>query len=119
MFLGSHRWTIMRLRPSNACGPAQSPDRIIPEITVRAPQSEEVSMRDLATTIELVGNPIAAGLGALPDRPTEIWGMRCDNSEARERLGGSPRHSRTEGLERTIAWYREEIRHPDSSFILQ
>lgn len=163
MFHDGHGWPIVMLRPFNAYGPAQSPDRIIPEIIVRALRGghlkmtqgrqtrefnfvedladgfvraaiaegvegeifnlgcgEEVSMRDLATTIlDLMGNPIEADFGALPDRPTEIWRMYCDNTKARDRLGWVPRHSLAEGLERTIEWYREEIGRPGSSFIPQ
>ena len=53
---------------------------------------EEVSMRDLATTIlDLMGNPIEAEFGALPDRPIEIWRMYCDATRAREPLGWKPR----------------------------
>jgi UDP-glucose 4-epimerase len=163
MFHAGHGWPIVMLRPFNAYGPGQSPDRIIPEIIVRALRGgelkmtqgrqtrefnyvedlaegflragvangiegevinlgcgEEVSMRDLATTIlDLMGNPISANFGALPDRPTEIWRMYCDSTKARERLGWKPRHTLADGLESTIAWYRDEIGRPGSSFIPQ
>ena len=36
MFHQGHGWPIVMLRPFNAYGPAQSPDRVIPEIIVRA-----------------------------------------------------------------------------------
>ncbi|MTV24577.1 NAD-dependent epimerase/dehydratase family protein [Nitriliruptoraceae bacterium ZYF776] len=155
-------WPIVRIRPFNAYGPGQTPDRVIPEIIVRALRGqtlkmtagkqtrefnyvtdlvdgfllaavvpdlegellnlgcgEEVSMADLATTIlELMGDPIEAQLGALPDRPIEIWRMYCDSTKARELLGWAPRHSLRDGLEATIAWYRQELEaHPDSPFI--
>lgn len=152
---------IVRIRPFNAYGPWQTPDRIIPEIIVRALRGqdlkmtsgtqtrefnfvediadgvvragttngidgalinigcgEEISIADLARRIlDLMGNPIKADLGGLPDRPIEIWRMYCDNTKARELLGWEPRHPLDEGLERTIAWYREEIGKPDSPFI--
>jgi nucleoside-diphosphate-sugar epimerase len=160
MFHQGHGWPVVMLRPFNAYGPAQSPDRVIPEIIVRALRGqelkmtegrqtrefnyvedlaagfalagtaegvegevinlgcgEEVSMRDLATTIlDIMGNPIEAQLGALPDRPTEIWRMYCDNTKARELLGWKPEHSLAEGLEKTITWYRAELDHDGSSF---
>lgn len=163
MFHDGYDWPIVMLRPFNAYGPGQSPDRVIPEIIVRALRGsplqmtqgrqtrefnyvedlaegflragvaegvegeifnlgcgEEVSMRDLATTIlDLMGNPIEADFGALPDRPTEIWRMYCDGTKARQRLGWEPRHSLAGGLAKTIEWYREEIDNPDSSFIPQ
>lgn len=153
-------WPIVVVRPFNAYGPAQSPDRVIPEIIVKALRKErlamtqgrqtrefnyvedlvegfiraatvpgvegevfnigggeELSMRDLATTIlDLMGNPIRAELGALPDRPTEIWSMRSDAAKARERLGLPRFRSLSEGLEPTIAWYRRELQQAGSLF---
>jgi nucleoside-diphosphate-sugar epimerase len=152
---------IVLLRPFNAYGPAQTADRVIPEIIVRALRgeelrmtegrqtrefnfapdlaegmvhaavtpgiegqlfnigcSEDVSIRDLATMIlDLMGNPVEAKFGALPERPTEIWTMRCDNTRAREILHWSPRHTLAEGLEETIAWYRRELADPGSPFV--
>lgn len=160
--IDAHDWPIVRVRPFNAYGPGQTPDRVIPEIIVRAlrgqelkmtrgtqtrefnyvgdlvdgfllaavvPEAEgglfnigcgeEVSMADLATTIlELMDDPIEAQLGALPDRPIEIWRMYCDSTRAREVLGWRPRHSLRDGLAATIDWYRRELdAHPDSPFI--
>jgi nucleoside-diphosphate-sugar epimerase len=153
MFHQGYNWPIVMLRPFNAYGPWQTPDRVIPEIITRALRKEplrmtqgeqtrefnyvedlaegfllaatcpdavgatvnlgcgqEVSMRELATTIlDLMGNPIEPDFGALPDRPTEIWRMFCDSSRARELLGWEPRHTLREGLEKTIAWYREQL----------
>ena len=77
---------------------------------------EEVSIRDVVTTIlDLMGNPIEAEIGALPDRPTEIWRMYCDSTKARETLGWEPKHTLREGLEKTIAWYRQELQADRSS----
>jgi UDP-glucose 4-epimerase len=153
-------WPIVVVRPFNAYGPAQSPDRIIPEIVVKALRRErlamtqgrqtrefnyvgdlvegfllaatvpgiegdvfnlgggdEVSMRDLARIIlDLMGNPIEAELGALPDRPTEIWSMRSDATKARERLGLPAFRSLAEGLRPTIDWYRQELEQSGSLF---
>jgi nucleoside-diphosphate-sugar epimerase len=154
-------WPIVVLRPFNAYGPAQSPDRVIPEIIVKALRKErlamtqgrqtrefnfvgdlvdgfvlaatapgvegkvfnigggeELAMRDLAPMIlGLMGNPITAEIGALPDRPTEIWHMRSDSSKARDELGYRPRRSLVEGLEETIAWYRSEVNGQLSPFV--
>lgn len=159
MFVQGRGWPIVMVRPFNAYGPAQSPDRVIPEIIVRALRGqrlamtqgnqtrefnyvtdiaagfvaaalrgepgqvynigcgEEVSMRDLATTLlRLMGDPIRPEFGALPDRPTEIWRMYADAARAREQLGWQPAVSLEDGLRRTIAWYTEELSHADSSF---
>ena len=160
LFSEARGWPIVRVRPFNAYGPAQSPDRVIPEIIARGLQGqplrmtqgtqtrefnfvedlvdgfllllttpgidgelfnlgcgEEVSMRELATRVlALLGDPITAEFGALPERPTEIWRMYADSSKARERLGWSPRTSLDEGLSRTIEWYRRELAAGGSSF---
>jgi UDP-glucose 4-epimerase len=158
----SRGWPVVRVRPFNAYGPAQSPDRIVPEIVVRALRGEplamtsgrqtrefnhvadlveglllaavvpdvegrlfnlgcgeEVSIADLATRIlDLMGNPVEAQLGALPDRPVEIWRMVSDATRAREVLGWQPRHTLEDGLAETIAWYRRELaEHPTSPFV--
>jgi nucleoside-diphosphate-sugar epimerase len=151
---------IVLVRPFNAYGPAQSPDRIIPESIVRALRGqelrlttgrqtrefnyvedlcegfirlasvpdiegelfnlgcgEEVSVRDLtALILDLLGNPIEPQFGALPHRPNEIWRMYSDSTKARERLGWTPNHTLSQGLEKTVAWYREELDGNGSSF---
>ncbi len=153
-------WPIVLLRPFNAYGPAQSPDRVVPEIIVKALRKErlamteglqtrefnyvedlidgfiraatvpgvegevfnigggeEISMRDLATTIlDLMGNPITPEFGALANRPTEIWSMRSDVEKARTTLGLPPARPLTDGLERTISWYRGELEKSGSLF---
>jgi UDP-glucose 4-epimerase len=153
-------WPIVVVRPFNAYGPAQSPDRVIPEIIVKALRrerlamtqgsqtrefnyvddladgfiraatvpaiegevfniggGEEISMRDLATTIlGLMGDPIAAEFGALPERPTEIWSMRADVTKAAKVLGLPPARPLRDGLEQTIAWYRRELEQSASLF---
>jgi nucleoside-diphosphate-sugar epimerase len=153
---------IVMLRPFNAYGPAQSADRVIPEIMVRGLRrqqllmtegrqtrefnyvedlvdgivraatvsgiegqlfnlgcGQDVSIREVATLVlELLGNPVQARFGALPDRPTEIREMRSDSARARELLGWKPRHSLRDGLEKTIEWYRKELSDPDSPFAI-
>jgi nucleoside-diphosphate-sugar epimerase len=160
MFHQSYGWPVVMLRPFNAYGPAQTPDRIIPEIIVRALRGqelkmtqgfqtrefnyvediaegfvlaatapdvegevlnvgcgEEVSMRDLAKTVlDLMGNPIEAQFGALPERPTEIHRMFSDSTKARAALRWTPRHSLAEGLQKTIAWYSDQLIDPGSQF---
>jgi nucleoside-diphosphate-sugar epimerase len=160
MFHQSYGWPIVMLRPFNAYGPGQTPDRVIPEIIVRALRhqelkmtqglqtrefnfvediaegfvlaattpgvegevlnlgcGEELSMRQVAQTIlDLMGNPIEAQFGALPERPTEIHRMFCDSTKAREALGWAPRHSFTQGIEKTIAWYTEQLSDVGSPF---
>jgi len=154
-------WPIVVVRPFNAYGPAQSPDRVIPEIIVRALRKErlamteglqtrefnyvddlvggfllaatvpgvegevfnigggdEVSMREVAQTIlDLMGNPIQPEFGALEARPTEIPEMRSDPTKARSRLGLPMFRPLADGLELTIAWYRNELERNRSQFL--
>jgi UDP-glucose 4-epimerase len=153
-------WPVVVVRPFNAYGPAQTPDRVIPEIIVKALRKEplvmtqgrqtrefnhvedlvegfllagttpgvegevfnigggeEIAMRDLANLIlDLMDNPITAQIGALPDRPTEIWSMRSDVSKAREQLGLPPSRPLRDGLRQTIDWYRDELTRSSSQF---
>lgn len=154
-------WPIVRVRPFNAYGPGQSPDRIIPEVIVRALRGErleltqgrqtrefnhvsdlvegflllgvvdgidgqlcnlgcgeEVSIAELVRTIlAVMGDPVEAEFGALPDRPIEIWRMCSDATRARALLGWRPRHTLEEGLARTIDWYRAELEDASSPFV--
>ena len=77
----------------------------------------EVSMRDLATLIlDLMGNPVTAEFGALPERPIEIYRMHADTRKTTERVGWTSKISLEDGLERTIAWYRENLAAGRSPF---
>jgi UDP-glucose 4-epimerase len=152
---------IVRVRPFNAYGPGQSPDRVIPEVIVRGLRreplkmttgkqtrefnyvtdlvegflllgvvpgiegqlfnlgnGEEVTIADLVhTVLDVMGNPVEAELGALPDRPIEIWRMFCDSARAREVLRWGPQHSLRDGLRATVDWYRQELEDPTSPFV--
>src|SRR4051812_29314128 len=160
MFVRGRGWPIVMVRPFNAYGPAQTPDRVIPEIIGRALRGgrlamtkgmqtrefnyvedladgfiraatadgvvgevinlgggPEVSMRDLATTIlGLMGNPIEAEFGTLPERPTEIMRMYADTAKTKRLLGYDAPTSLEDGLAKTIEWYRTEAASPDSPF---
>jgi UDP-glucose 4-epimerase len=153
LFAEAYDWPVVRVRPFNGYGPAQSPDRVIPEIITRGLRGErlkmtqsrqtrefnyvedlargflqlatadgvdgglfnlgcgvDVSMREIATTIlDLMGNPVTAEFGAIPDRPTEIWEMRCDPTKSREAFGYEEKTPLAEGLRKTIEWYRNEL----------
>jgi len=57
--------------------------------------------------VRLVGVPVAPQFGVLPDRPRERV-RAAAVEEAFARLGWRPDISLTRGLERTVAWYREQ-----------
>jgi nucleoside-diphosphate-sugar epimerase len=52
LFQRAYGWPIVLLRPFNAFGPAQSPDRVIPEVIVRALRKEELGMTQGTQTRE-------------------------------------------------------------------
>ena len=56
-------------------------------------------------------------IGALENRPTEIWEMRADIEKCRRLLDWSPQIPFDEGLRKTIEWYRlyrHEFTDPES-----
>jgi nucleoside-diphosphate-sugar epimerase len=160
LFADARDLPLVRVRPFNAYGPMQSPDRVIPEIISRAVQGQplkmtqgtqtrefnyvedladgfvalatapgidgdlfnlgcgrEVSMRDIAVTIlKLMGDPITPEFGAIPERPIEIYRMHADVTKTAERVGWRSKISLEEGLERTIAWYRDALASGSSPF---
>lgn len=68
---------------------------------------DEIAIRDLITRIHtLTGSRSELRIGALPNRPTEIWRMSADWEQAREILGYSPRISFEAGLKQTVDWFR-------------
>jgi UDP-glucose 4-epimerase len=77
---------------------------------------EEVAIRDLAritaealgTRVDLVAGPAAAG--ATPRRCPDIGKMRA--------IGYAPSVSLVQGIERTVAWYRENPAPTDSNPLL-
>ena len=59
---------------------------------------------------KLTNSRMSLEIGALPSRPSEIMDYRCDNSKARNILSWTPEVSLEDGLKKTIAWYREQIK---------
>ena len=57
--------------------------------------------------LHLMSDPVHVAVGALPTRPDEIWECSGSNQAARTDLGWQPRVSQSEGLMKTITWWRE------------
>jgi len=69
-----------------------------------------VSLRTVAQRIiELAGSTSRPLFGAIPYRKGEIWDLRADPSKSRQVLGWSAKTTLDDGLEQTIAWYRENL----------
>lgn len=81
-----------------------------PEQVINIGSNREIAIRDLVQQIhKLSGSRSELRVGALPNRPTEIWRMCADNTRAAELLGWKPNVSFEEGLVRTIDWYKKYL----------
>ncbi len=68
----------------------------------------EYPIRDVVEMIlDRMNAAIQPEIGALPYRPGETWHFYCSNDKARKILGWEPKLSLEEGLDKTIAWYRD------------
>ncbi len=67
-----------------------------------------VTVRKMVETVlALMGNPIAPRFGAVPTRDNEIMKMSADTNAARRVLGWKPKHTLKTGLQKTIAWWKQ------------
>jgi UDP-glucose 4-epimerase len=83
----------------------------VPESVVNLGSGEEIAIRDLVQMIhQKTESKSSLEIGALPNRPTEIWRMSSEAEIAKENFGWSPNIKFEEGLEHTIAWYRNYLK---------
>lgn len=81
MFHAGYGWPIVMVRPFNAYGPWQSPDRVIPEIIARALRGEEIKMtqgmqtREFNYIDDLVDGFIRAA--TTPGVEGEVFNLGC------------------------------------------
>ncbi len=88
---------------------AAQKDAAIGEV-INIGSGREITIRDLVTLVHsLSGSRSKLSIGKLPYRPTEIWRMQADARKAKKILGWSPRVNLEEGLQRTIAWFRDFV----------
>ena len=68
----------------------------------------EIQIRDLVKKIHaLTESKSKLEIGALPNRPTEIWRMQADHEKATHVLGWTPKIGLDEGLKLTVDWYKK------------
>lgn len=68
---------------------------------------EEIAICDLVQKIHQLSNSSSKlKIGALPNRPTEIWRMSGSSHRAQELLNWKPKISFEEGLIKTIEWFK-------------
>ncbi|MCU1459994.1 MAG: hypothetical protein JWO37_69 [Acidimicrobiales bacterium] len=81
MFHAGRQWPIVMVRPFNAYGPAQTPDRVIPEIIVRALRGLELPMTEGRQTREFnYVEDLADGfvkLAVTPGIEGELFNLGC------------------------------------------
>ena len=77
--------------------------------TVDIGSGKLVSIQEIVGQVAyLVGGGIKPAFGALPDRPMEPVRI-ADVAQTREWIGWSPKTQLTDGLSRTIEWYKEHF----------
>lgn len=75
--------------------------------TINIGTGKSRKVRDVVSDIIKISGSSAKPLfGAVPYREHEIWDIRADISKAKRLLGWEPRTSLSEGLSKTIEWYR-------------
>lgn len=69
--------------------------------------AEEIAISDLIKTIRReAGSSSELHIGALENRPAEVWRMRADNEKARNLLDWTPQIDLIDGLCTIIDWLR-------------
>jgi UDP-glucose 4-epimerase len=72
--------------------------------------NREIAIRDLVKMVHSACNSKSElKIGALPDRPTEIWRMCADDTKALQLFGWKAQVSFEEGLSKTVEWFKEYI----------
>jgi len=91
--------------------------RNTPDQSINIGSNKEISIKKLVEEIHtLTKSESKLLIGALPNRPTEIWRMSADNKRAKDLLNWEPKISFEKGILKTIDWYKKFIQlyHSDS-----
>ena len=82
----------------------------VPTEVINLGAQHEIAIRDLVEKIHTLSKSASElCIGALPNRPTEIWRMCADNTRANCIAGWQPKVTFEEGLWRTIEWFRKYL----------
>jgi nucleoside-diphosphate-sugar epimerase len=82
----------------------------VPDQVINIGSNKEIAIRGLVKKIhELTSSKSDLRIGALENRPTEIWRMCSDNTRAKTLLKWNPMVSFEDGLKRTIEWYKKYL----------
>lgn len=92
MFHAGRGWPIVMVRPFNAYGPAQSPDRVVPEIVVRALRGRDLPMtaghqtREFNYVEDLADGFVRAA--TTPGIDGEVINLGCGDERSMRQLAG-------------------------------
>ena len=78
--------------------------------TFNLESNEAISIRTLAETVRDVVGDVEVTFG--PSRPGDYRARVVSSDRARTELGWEPKHTFEQGLEKTLAWYREQLETP-------
>jgi len=82
----------------------------VPDEVINIGSNQEIAIRDLVKKIhELTESESDLQIGALENRPTEIWRMCSDNTRAKNLLHWEPKIPFEDGLKNTIEWYKKYV----------
>ncbi|MCB1144933.1 MAG: GDP-mannose 4,6-dehydratase [Leptospiraceae bacterium] len=72
--------------------------------------NREIAIKDLVLMVHKACNSNSElRIGALQDRPTEIWRMCADDEKAEKYFHFKAKISFEEGLQKTVAWFKEYV----------
>ena len=82
----------------------------VPDNVMNIGSNKEIMISDLVQKIyQLSESSSELRIGALHNRPTEIWRMCADNTRISHALDWKPKVSFEEGLKNTIEWFKKYI----------
>jgi dTDP-glucose 4,6-dehydratase len=95
-------------------------DKVVGEV-INIGSGREISIGDLADMIfSIVGEklPIQTDTDRVRPEKSEVERLLCDNSKARKMLGWEPMVSLQEGLEKTVDWFRSNMKRYRADFMV-
>jgi UDP-glucose 4-epimerase len=109
---GTQRWDFVYVEDvvTALLAALSKPERTVSAGTMNVATGDPRSVRELVTRLdEMLGSKGNLLWGAIPHRKNEVWYNSGSTEKIRSVLGWEPGTTLDEGLERTIAWFRD---HP-------
>jgi len=109
---GTQRWDFVYVDDVVAAllAALREPEKVASAGMMNVGTGDPCSVRELVTRVyDMLGSKGELLWGAIPHRKNEVWYNSGSPEKIRSVLGWEPRYTLDEGLERTIAWFRD---HP-------